>query len=180
MMTISQYSFRQLFSLPPSFFSCFRFQTDLEQSKNTPVMRPVEMAQMFDSQRYGCKSIKKKKKKKNDLWWKFDLDFPFLISFIHGFYFSRWCRMWTDDFIIDNGIQVAQEDQKTFTDLVRMLIGRCTSDVEKARYPLRFHFPLVSSFGWNSNRFKLDSSWSYFRLWNDSSFQVIPIQIQSR
>ena len=30
-------------------------------------------------------------------------------------------------------ISVAQEDQKTFTDLVRQLVGRCGSDVEKAR-----------------------------------------------
>lgn len=30
--------------------------------------------------------------------------------------------------------QVAQEDQKTFTDLVRQLVGRCGSDIEKARY----------------------------------------------
>lgn len=29
--------------------------------------------------------------------------------------------------------QVAQEDQKTFTDLVRMLVGKCGSDIEKAR-----------------------------------------------
>lgn len=29
--------------------------------------------------------------------------------------------------------QVAQEDQKTFTDLVRQLVGRCGSDIEKAR-----------------------------------------------
>ncbi|KAJ8882697.1 hypothetical protein PR048_014509 [Dryococelus australis] len=28
--------------------------------------------------------------------------------------------------------KVAQEDQKTFTDLVRQLVGRCTSDIEKA------------------------------------------------
>ena len=31
-------------------------------------------------------------------------------------------------------VQVAQEDQKTFTDLVRQLVGRCGSDIEKARY----------------------------------------------
>lgn len=30
-------------------------------------------------------------------------------------------------------ISVAQEDQKTFTDLVRQLVGRCGSDIEKAR-----------------------------------------------
>lgn len=30
-------------------------------------------------------------------------------------------------------ISVAQADQKTFTDLVRQLVGRCTSDIEKAR-----------------------------------------------
>ncbi len=30
-------------------------------------------------------------------------------------------------------ISVAQADQKTFTDLVRQLVGHCTSDVEKAR-----------------------------------------------
>lgn len=35
-------------------------------------------------------------------------------------------------------ISVAQEDQKTFTDLVRMLIGRCGSDVEKARTIFRW------------------------------------------
>ncbi|GAB6027914.1 hypothetical protein CHUAL_002129 [Chamberlinius hualienensis] len=35
-------------------------------------------------------------------------------------------------------INVAQEDQKTFTDLVRMLVGRCTSDVEKARAIFRW------------------------------------------
>jgi len=35
-------------------------------------------------------------------------------------------------------ISVAQEDQKTFTDLVRMLISRCTSDVEKARTIFRW------------------------------------------
>jgi hypothetical protein len=35
-------------------------------------------------------------------------------------------------------IQVAQEDQKTFTDLVRQLVGRCTSDIEKARTIFRW------------------------------------------
>ena len=30
-------------------------------------------------------------------------------------------------------ISVAQENQKTFTDLVRQLVARCESDVEKAR-----------------------------------------------
>lgn len=35
-------------------------------------------------------------------------------------------------------IQVAQEDQKTFTDLVRMLVGHCSSDVEKARTIFRW------------------------------------------
>ena len=43
---------------------------------------------------------------------------------------------WMDDILFDvlfSWPQVAQEDQKTFTDLVRMLIGRCGSDVEKAR-----------------------------------------------
>ncbi|RXG72482.1 Hillarin [Armadillidium vulgare] len=35
-------------------------------------------------------------------------------------------------------IQVAQEDQKTFTDLVRMLVGQCSSDVEKARTIFRW------------------------------------------
>ncbi|KAL9699042.1 hypothetical protein quinque_002483 [Culex quinquefasciatus] len=35
-------------------------------------------------------------------------------------------------------ITVAQEDQKTFTDLVRMLVGRCTSDIEKARTIFRW------------------------------------------
>ena len=43
---------------------------------------------------------------------------------------------WMDDILVDvlfSWPQVAQEDQKTFTDLVRMLIGRCGSDVEKAR-----------------------------------------------
>lgn len=30
-------------------------------------------------------------------------------------------------------ISVAQEDQKSFTDLVRQLVGRCGSDIEKAR-----------------------------------------------
>lgn len=34
--------------------------------------------------------------------------------------------------------QVAQEDQKTFTDLVRQLVGRCTSDIEKARTIFRW------------------------------------------
>lgn len=34
--------------------------------------------------------------------------------------------------------QVAQEDQKTFTDLVRQLVGRCPSDVEKARTIFRW------------------------------------------
>ena len=34
--------------------------------------------------------------------------------------------------------QVAQEDQKTFTDLVRLLVGSCTSDVEKARTIFRW------------------------------------------
>lgn len=29
---------------------------------------------------------------------------------------------------------MAQEDQKSFTDLVRQLVGRCGSDIEKARY----------------------------------------------
>ncbi|KOB76613.1 Kyphoscoliosis peptidase, partial [Operophtera brumata] len=33
---------------------------------------------------------------------------------------------------------VAQEDQKTFTDLVRQLVGRCASDVEKARTIFRW------------------------------------------
>lgn len=35
-------------------------------------------------------------------------------------------------------ISVAQEDQKTFTDLVRQLTGRCTSDIEKARTIFRW------------------------------------------
>lgn len=35
-------------------------------------------------------------------------------------------------------LQVAQEDQKTFTDLVRQLVGRCSSDVEKARTIFRW------------------------------------------
>uniref|UniRef100_T1J1X0 Phosphatidic acid phosphatase type 2/haloperoxidase domain-containing protein n=1 Tax=Strigamia maritima TaxID=126957 RepID=T1J1X0_STRMM len=35
-------------------------------------------------------------------------------------------------------INVAQEDQKTFTDLVRMLISKCSSDVEKARTIFRW------------------------------------------
>jgi hypothetical protein len=35
--------------------------------------------------------------------------------------------------IDQKAITVAQEDQKTFTDLVRKLIGSCSSDVEKAR-----------------------------------------------
>lgn len=35
-------------------------------------------------------------------------------------------------------ITVAQEDQKTFTDLVRQLVGRCTSDIEKARTIFRW------------------------------------------
>ncbi|KAK2724749.1 hillarin-like isoform X2 [Artemia franciscana] len=35
-------------------------------------------------------------------------------------------------------ITVAQEDQKTFTDLVRQLVGRCASDVEKARSIFRW------------------------------------------
>lgn len=35
-------------------------------------------------------------------------------------------------------ISVAQEDQKTFTDLVRQLVGRCTSDIEKARTIFRW------------------------------------------
>ncbi|CAH2235340.1 jg5909 [Pararge aegeria aegeria] len=35
-------------------------------------------------------------------------------------------------------ISVAQEDQKTFTDLVRQLVGRCASDVEKARTIFRW------------------------------------------
>ncbi|KAK8738384.1 hypothetical protein OTU49_003839 [Cherax quadricarinatus] len=35
-------------------------------------------------------------------------------------------------------IQVAQEDQKTFTDLVRMLVGQCSSDVEKVRTIFRW------------------------------------------
>lgn len=34
--------------------------------------------------------------------------------------------------------QVAQENQKTFTDLVRQLVGRCTSDIEKARTIFRW------------------------------------------
>lgn len=33
---------------------------------------------------------------------------------------------------------MAQEDQKTFTDLVRQLVGRCASDVEKARTIFRW------------------------------------------
>lgn len=35
-------------------------------------------------------------------------------------------------------INVAQEDQKTFTDLVRMLTGTCITDVEKARAIFRW------------------------------------------
>ncbi|XP_067003178.1 hillarin [Anabrus simplex] len=35
-------------------------------------------------------------------------------------------------------ISVAQEDQKTFTDLVRKLVGRCGSDIEKARTIFRW------------------------------------------
>lgn len=35
-------------------------------------------------------------------------------------------------------ISVAQNDQKTFTDLVRQLIGHCTSDIEKARTIFRW------------------------------------------
>lgn len=35
-------------------------------------------------------------------------------------------------------MQVAQEDQKTFTDLVRQLVGRCATDVEKARTIFRW------------------------------------------
>ncbi|KAL0820171.1 hypothetical protein ABMA28_006100 [Loxostege sticticalis] len=35
-------------------------------------------------------------------------------------------------------ISVAQEDQKTFTDLVRQLVGRCATDVEKARTIFRW------------------------------------------
>ncbi|GAB0089951.1 uncharacterized protein DMENIID0001_045800 [Sergentomyia squamirostris] len=35
-------------------------------------------------------------------------------------------------------ITVAKEDQKTFTDLVRQLVGRCTSDIEKARTIFRW------------------------------------------
>lgn len=33
---------------------------------------------------------------------------------------------------------MAQENQKTFTDLVRQLVGRCTSDIEKARTIFRW------------------------------------------
>lgn len=52
-----------------------------------------------------------------------------------------------NDFVIDtfaNYIffsltnQVAQEDQKTFTDLVRQLVSRCGSDIEKARTIFRW------------------------------------------
>ncbi|CAO1303739.1 unnamed protein product [Diamesa serratosioi] len=35
-------------------------------------------------------------------------------------------------------ISVAQKDQKTFTDLVRQLVGHCTSDIEKARTIFRW------------------------------------------
>jgi hypothetical protein len=35
-------------------------------------------------------------------------------------------------------ISVAQEDQKTFTDLVRQLVAGCLSDVEKARAIFRW------------------------------------------
>src|SRR5688500_17299253 len=35
-------------------------------------------------------------------------------------------------------LQVAREDQQTFTDLVRLLTGSCTSDVEKARVIFRW------------------------------------------
>lgn len=35
-------------------------------------------------------------------------------------------------------ISVAQNDQKTFTDLVRQLVGHCTSDIEKARSIFRW------------------------------------------
>ena len=34
--------------------------------------------------------------------------------------------------------QVAQEDQKTFTDLVRQLVSKCGSDIEKARTIFRW------------------------------------------
>ena len=35
-------------------------------------------------------------------------------------------------------ITVAQEDQKTFTDLVRQLVAGCANDVEKARAIFRW------------------------------------------
>jgi len=38
----------------------------------------------------------------------------------------------------ERAISVAQEDQATFTDLVRQLVGNCTSDVEKARTIFRW------------------------------------------
>ena len=38
----------------------------------------------------------------------------------------------------ERAITVAQEDQKTFTDLVRQLVAGCESDVEKARAIFRW------------------------------------------
>ena len=38
----------------------------------------------------------------------------------------------------ERAISVAQEDQKTFTDLVRQLVAECFSDVEKARAIFRW------------------------------------------
>lgn len=35
-------------------------------------------------------------------------------------------------------IQVAREDQQTFTDLVRLLTGQCVNDVEKSRVIFRW------------------------------------------
>ena len=43
---------------------------------------------------------------------------------------SRWSGSLTNLWLC---FQVAQEDQKTFTDLVRQLVGRCGTDIEKAR-----------------------------------------------
>ena len=38
----------------------------------------------------------------------------------------------------ERAISVAQEDQQTFTDLVRQLVAGCSSDVEKARAIFRW------------------------------------------
>ena len=56
-----------------------------------------------------------------------------------SFNFTKFFRD-PDEFaeVDSRAISVAQEDQKTFTDLVRQLVGGCGNDVEKARAIFRW------------------------------------------